>query len=85
MPEYPVWVEMISWDHGRSHCCIWGTLSGWLTGGLVSGGVRQSISDRSAYDIGVPLRAVQVDPPVGFLGIPIGHYFFLVGRQKAAL
>ena len=45
----------------------------------------RALVHRVAYDIVVPSRAVQVDPHVGFLGRPIGHYFFLVGRQKAAL
>ena len=40
---------------------------------------------RAAYDLGVTSRAVQVDPYVGFLGRPIGHFFPLVGKQNAAL
>ena len=40
---------------------------------------------RLAYDLGEPWLAVQVDTQVRFLDRPIGHFFFLVARQKAAL
>ena len=40
---------------------------------------------RAAYKIIVPLtRDVQMDL-LGFLCSPIGHFFFLVGRQSAEL
>ena len=44
----------------------------------------RALVHRAAYDIGVPSRAMQVDPHVEFLGRPIGYFFFLVGRKKAA-
>ena len=41
--------------------------------------------ESSAYDIGVLLRAVQLDPHGGFLHRPFLHFFYLVSRQMAAL
>ena len=37
------------------------------------------------HDIGVPLRDLQVDPPVPYLCRHIGPYFFVLGKQKGAL
>ena len=45
----------------------------------------RAVVHRAAYDIGVWSRAMHVDPHVGFLGRPIGHFFPLVGRINAAL
>lgn len=45
----------------------------------------KALVPRVAYDIGVCSRAMQVDPHAKFLGRPIGHVSFLVGRQKAVL
>ena len=40
---------------------------------------------RAAYEIEVPSTAVQVDPYLGILCSPIGHFCLLKGRQSAVL
>ena len=44
-----------------------------------------ALEHRTAYEIGLSSRAVQVDPNLGFGGSPIEHVFRLVGRQSSGL
>ena len=69
---------------GGPICWICSQLSGWLTGGWGSGSVR-ALVQRVAYETGVLSRSLQVEPHLGFLGCFMGHYFFLLGWQSAAL
>ena len=45
----------------------------------------RTLVHRAAYEISVPLRAVQVDPHLRFLCSPIWHFCLLKGRQSAVL
>ena len=77
---------MSALGHGRSHLQDKMALS---LGGLQEIG-PQAVSERglvqrAASDIGVRGRNVQVDPHVGFLDRPLGHFFFLADKRKAVL
>ena len=78
--RFPIGTE----GHGRSYMLgIWQAVCGAM-GGLVSGCITQSIRAQSGLSNWVLLRAIQIDPHLGFLGNSIGHFFLLLGRLSAA-
>ena len=45
----------------------------------------RTLVHRAANEIAVPLRAVQVNPHLGFLCHPVGHFLPSESRQRAVL
>ena len=59
-----------------------GQLPGWLTGVRGKAVAARTLVHRAANEIAVPLRAVQVDPHLGFLCHPVDHFLPSESRQR---